>query len=343
MVETTGAELTAPYTVRLRSWRESALRAHEVLVEVRAAGVCGTDIAIYTGTYVVPLPLVLGHEFCGVVREVGESAGRALVGKRVVGEINNTCLAWRRPDPCPACKDGRPSHCTQRTVLGITGAHGAFATHVRVPERSLHVVPDDVSDETAVFIEPLAAAIRTFELSPFAEGSCIVVLGAGRLGTLVVWVARQLGGQVIAVAQSERSRRRALAFGAELAFAPDDDKLAKAVAAATDGLGADLVVEATGVPEGFAHAVKLVSPRGTIALKTTCGVPSSGVDTTKLVVDEITVQGSRCGPFDKAILFLTKYKPDLASLVERVFPLEETAAAIEAARAAAKVLIKPGH
>ena len=342
MVDTIGAELTAPRTVRMRTWPEDTLRPHEVLVEARAAGVCGTDVAIYTGAYKVPLPIVLGHEFCGIVRGVGEGADRALVGKRVVGEINNTCLAWRRADPCAACTDGRPNHCTQRTVLGIVGAKGAFATHVRVPEGSLHMLPDEVSDETAVFIEPLAAAVRTFELSPFVEGSCIVVLGAGRLGTLVVWVARRLGAQVIAVAQSDKSRRRALQFGAELAFAPADDKLTKAVAAATGGLGADIVVEATGIPEGFAHALGLVRPRGTIALKTTCGIPSGGVDTTKLVVDEITVQGSRCGPFDKAILFLTKYKPDLASLVERVFPLEETAAAIEAARTATKVLITPG-
>ncbi|MBN1916721.1 MAG: alcohol dehydrogenase catalytic domain-containing protein [Verrucomicrobia bacterium] len=343
MVEITGAELTAPYTVRMRTWPADALRRHETLVEVRAAGVCGTDIAIYTGSYAVPLPLVLGHEFCGVVREVGEGADRSLAGKRVVGEINTTCLAWRRDDPCPACRDGRPNHCTQRDVLGIVGASGAFATHVCVPEGSLHVLPDEVSDETAVFIEPLAAAIRTFELSPFAEGSCVVVLGAGRLGTLVVWVARQLGGQVIAVAPSEKSRTRALEFGAELAFSPHDDKLAKAVAAATGGLGADLVVEATGLPEGFGRALELVRPRGTIALKTTCGLPSGGVDATKLVVDEITVQGSRCGPFDKAILFLTRHKPDIESLVERVFPLHETAAAIEAARTATKVLIKQGN
>jgi len=306
------------------------------------AGVCGTDVAIYTGDYEVPLPLVLGHEFCGVVAEVGEGAPHDLVGRRVVCEINNTCIAWRRSDPCPACRAGRPNHCTERTVLGITGANGAFATHVRVPEGSVHPLPDGIPDEEAVFIEPLAAAVRTFELSPFVEGSCVVVLGVGRLGALVVWVANQLGACVIAVARTEASRKRALAFGAASAYAPDDGALGDAIAAATGGLGADLVVEATGSPEGWQRATALVRPRGTIALKTTCGVPSHGVDTTKLVVDEITVQGSRCGPFDKAILFLAGNKPPLASLIERVVPLGETAAAIEAAVSAPKVLIKPG-
>jgi threonine dehydrogenase-like Zn-dependent dehydrogenase len=339
--ETRAAELVAPRTIRLRSLPQPPLRPHEVRVQVRAAGVCGTDVAIYTGGYQVPLPLVLGHEFCGVVTEAGEGAPTDLVGKRVVCEINNTCLAWRSADPCASCRAGRPNHCTRRTVLGIDRAQGAFATHVGVPEGSVHPLPDEVSDETAIFIEPLAAAVRTFELSPFVEGSFIVVLGVGRLGTLVTWVAKQLGAHVIAVARSEKSRKRALRFGAEAVYAPDDAGLDAAVAGATAGLGADLVVEATGVFEGFREAMRLVRPRGTIALKTTCGIPSSGVDSTKLVVDEITVQGSRCGPFDKAILFLTQYKPDLASLIEHTFPLDETAAAIEAAQTAAKALIRP--
>lgn len=342
MIELTGAELVAPRTIRTKTWSEQPLRPHEVLVEVRAAGVCGTDVAIYTGAYQVPLPLVLGHEFCGVVAGVGEAVNADLVGRRVVCEINNTCTAWRNKDACPACRAGRPNHCTRRTVLGISGANGAFADRVRVPEGSVHCLPDAVSDEEAVFVEALAAAVRTFELSPFVEGSCIVVLGAGRLGTLVTWVAKQLGGRVIAVARSERSRERALRFGAECAFAPNDTALDDAIADATGGLGADLVVEATGTPEGWQRAMLLVRPMGTVALKTTCGVPSAGVDATKLVVDEITVQGSRCGPFDKAVRFLVEYKPDFASLIERVYPLEGAAAAIEAAETATKILIKPG-
>ena len=342
MIELKGAELIAPRTIRMKTWSEGSLRCHEVLVEVRAAGVCGTDLAIYTGAYQVPLPLVLGHEFCGVVTGVGEGVNADLVGRRVVCEINNTCIAWRSDDACPACSAGRPNHCTKRTVLGINGANGAFADRVRVPEGSVHCLPDEVSDEEAVFVEPLAAAVRTFELSPFVdEASCIVVLGVGRLGTLVTWVAKQLGGRVIAVARSERSRERALRFGAESAFAPDDDALGNAIADAGGRLGADLIVEATGTPEGWQQAMALVRPMGTIALKTTCGIPSGGVDATKLVVDEITVQGSRCGPFDKAIRSLVEYKPDLASLVERVYPLEEAAAAIEAVETATKILIKP--
>ncbi len=342
MIEITGAELVAPRTIRRKTWSEEPLRPHEVLLQVRAAGVCGTDIAIYTGAYEVPLPLVLGHEFCGVVAGVGEGVRAEHVGRRVVCEINNTCLAWRRDDPCPACKAGRPNHCTRRTVLGIIGANGAFANRVRVPEGSLHLLPDEISDEEAIFIEPLAAAIRTFELSPFVEESCVVVLGAGRLGTLAVWVAKRLGGRVIAVARSEPSRRRALTFGAALAFAPDDKALDAAISDATDGLGADLVIEATGMPDGFERAMQLVRPMGTIALKTTCGISSGGVDTTKLVVDEVTVQGSRCGPFDKAIRFLAKDKANFASLIERVFPLEKVSDAIEAAVTAPKILIRPG-
>jgi threonine dehydrogenase-like Zn-dependent dehydrogenase len=342
MVETTGAQLVAPRTIRTAKWSQAPLRPHEVLVEVRVAGVCGTDLAIYSGDYRVPLPLVLGHEFCGVVVEVGEGAPTALLGRRVVAEINNTCVAWRRADLCPACRAGFSGHCTKRTVVGITGADGAFATHVRVPEGSVHRLPDDISDEEAVFVEPLAAAVRTFELSPFFEGDSVVVLGVGRLGTLVVWVASRLGGRVIAVTRSEAGRQRALAFGAASAFSSEDEALEEEIARVSGGLGADVVVEATGAPEGFEKAMALVRPRGTIALKTTCGVPSGGVDVTKLVVDEISVQGSRCGPFDKAIRFLAEGRPPVASLIARVFPLDEAAAAIEAASAAPKILIKPG-
>jgi len=314
----------------------------EARVRIRGAGVCGTDLAIFFGDYPVPLPLVLGHELVGDVVAVGPNTPDDLVGQRVTAEINNTCLARGKGSPCAACRRGLPSHCRTRTVLGIIHCDGAFAETVEVPVRNLHRLPEAVPDDVGVFVEPLAAAIQTFERSPLQGGELVVVLGVGRLGVLVTAVARTLGAEIIAVDGSEAHRSRALDFGAEAALAPDDLKLIEAFHSRTEGLGADVVVEATGSPEGLTEALRLVRPRGVIAVKSTSGLPAVDFDTTRLVVDEVQIHGSRCGPFLKAIKMLAAKQVEPEPLISAVFPLGETAAALHAAQTESKVLIRVG-
>lgn len=336
------AILSAPGEVSLRSRAASEPTENEVVVEVAYAGVCGTDLAIYSGEYDVPLPLVPGHEFTGRVARVGSEVPSDLAGKLVTSEINNTCLSYGRREKCPACRRGFPNHCTQRTVLGIVGCDGAFAEMVRVPFRNVHVLPDGMSAREGVFVEPLAAAIQTFELSPVEEGAVVVVLGVGRLGTLLCAVAKDRGATVIAVDVKENALERAASFGADHILLGTAEKAVAEVRKLTEGLGADIVIDATGRATGLNEALSLVSPRGTVALKTTCGVPSPPVDATQIAVDEIRIQGSRCGPFDKAIEMIASRRINVASLISSVFPLHEIKQAMECAKSETKVLIEVG-
>jgi len=334
------------------------LAAHEVLIEVAYAGVCGTDVAIFRGDYRVPLPLVLGHEFSGRVVATGASPeARRLRGQRVVAEINATCLAWRRRTLCPACKRGLPNHCQKRTVVGIIQHDGAFAQYVRVPVGCVHPVPDSVSLDSAIFVEPLAAAIRTFELSPLAEGSTVVVLGCGRLGKLISLVAAKMGLRVIAVARRQSSLEPVKEFAwRRVCVSPEipsgrarhsnivgvrsPEELAMFIYEATGGLGADMVVEATGDAQQLSLATKLVRPQGVIALKSTPGVAARNLDTTLLAVDEIRLQGSRCGPFDKALRFMGTHGCPHSNWITARYPLARAAEAIEAATREAKVVLE---
>jgi len=334
------AVLTAPRQISLESRPVPDLGDNEVAIRVAYAGVCGTDIAIYSGQYSVALPLVPGHEFTGYVAAVGSNAPSEIVGKLVTAEINNTCLSYDRPEKCPACQRGFPTHCTQRTTLGIVNCDGAFAEMVQVPFCNVHPLPDTISPREGVFVEPLAAAIQTFELSPIRGADVVVVLGAGRLGTLLCSVAKEKGAELVAVDPSEDALRRAASFGADQVFSGTADEAVAEVKHLTEGLGADMVIDATGRQTGLNDALRLVRPRGTVALKTTCGVPSPSVDATRIAVDEITIQGSRCGPFPKAIEMIANRRINVAPLISRVFPLGNVKNAIEAAKTESKVLIE---
>lgn len=336
------AVLTAPGEISVQQRPMPEPADDEVAIEVAYAGVCGTDLAIYAGEYAVPLPVVLGHEFTGYVRRVGSESPPDLLGRLVTAEINNTCLSYGRREPCPACRRGLPSHCTQRTVLGISGEEGAFGEFLRVPFRNVHVLPDEIPADEGVFVEPLAAAIQTFELSPAEEGEVVVVLGAGRLGTLLCAVAKQRGAKVMAVDLKQSAIERAASFGADHVFSGTAEKAVAEVKALTEGLGADMVIDATGRATGLNDALKLVRPRGIVALKTTCGIPSPPVDATRIAVDEISIQGSRCGPFAKAIEMIAKEGINVGSLISSVFPLKDVKRGLEAARSETKVLIQLG-
>ena len=334
------AVLTGQKTIELQSRNDLIPQENEVLIRMAYAGVCGTDIALYTGDYQVPLPLVIGHEFSGYVEKIGAGVEATLLGKAVVAEINNTCITYRKKDVCPACQKMLYNHCMKKTTVGIYRHDGAFADYVIVPIGSVHMLPDSISLKEAVFVEPIAAAFRTFEMTPVREAEIIVVLGTGRLGRFVCAVAKEFNTQVIAVVRHEKHIQPALDYGAQQVICTIQQDPVKEIMRLTDGLGADLVVETTGNPEGFALAQNLVRPQGTISLKTTCGLLSTGFDETKLVVNEVRIQGSRCGPFKKAIKYMSQKKIDLNALIGDILPLEQTADAIELASSKPKVLIQ---
>jgi threonine dehydrogenase-like Zn-dependent dehydrogenase len=247
---------------------------------------------------------VPGHEFVGVVEG---PAGSALLGLRVVGEINLAC------GKCSWCAQGLGRHCPKRTVLGILRHPGAHAEWLTLPEENLHAVPDSIPDEAAVFTEPLAAACEVLEQVDVSSGSRACVLGPGKLGTLVAQVLRNAGADVALVGREANPRG-----------------------------GFDLVVEATGSPDGMRRAIGLVRPRGTIVWKSTHHAPAR-FDAAPLVVNEITVVGSRCGPFAPALALLREKRVDVAPLLSAVLPLSESARALKLAarRGVRKVLLRP--
>ena len=333
------AALVSPQRISIEKREEPRVGKSEVLIRVKFAGVCGTDVSLFSGEYKVPLPIVIGHEFSGEVIEVGTEVEEELVGKRVVGEINNTCLAYRKEELCEFCKRGLSNHCSKRTVLGIISYDGAFSELIRIPAGSVHILPPEISMEEAVFIEPLAAAIQAFELAPVNKGDTVAVVGAGRLGTLVCAVAKTLGARVIAVSRSNWKLERAEKFGASGVINSSVEDPVKRIRDMTDGMGADVIVESSGTPQGLNVALELVRPRGTVTLKTTCGLANEGINYTRAVVDEIRIQGSRCGPFDKAIEMLSAWEIPVRSLISHIYHLEQVEEAIITANTVSKVII----
>lgn len=333
------AVLTAPGTIEIQERPTPTLSAGEALVRVRYAGICGTDLALFSGDYPTPLPLVPGHEFSGEVAAVGEGADPELVGRPVTGEINITCRSRGAGHLCPACSRGIPSHCRTRSVLGIVGRDGAFAEYLVLPACNLHMLPATLPLRHGAFVEPLAAVIQTFELTDLAPGDTVVVMGAGRLGVLICKVAALKGAQVAAVSRSPYKLQLARKFGARVILEPDGG-LRERVLAMTDGLGADVVVECTGDPKGIESAMGLVRPRGTVCLKSTPGDQTPPFPLTSAVVDEIRVQGSRCGPFGKAIRLMLRHGLPMEELISAEYELEEIQAAIEAACTKFRVLVR---
>ena len=281
---------------------------NEVLIEVRKAGICATDLEVTKGY--MGFRGVMGHEFVGTA--VGGS--RKWKGRRVVGEIN--CVCGR----CDMCRSGLAGHCRHRTVLGIDGRDGCFAEYVVLPAGNLHEVPGALSDTEAVFVEPLAAAFQIVRQIKLTPRDRVLVLGDGRLGQLV---ARVLTGRLKHTTMVGRHRGKLDAadkHGVQTVLA--DEFVPSA--------DADVVIDATGSAEGFGLAMRAVRPRGTIVLKSTFAV-DGGLNLAPLVINEITVIGSRCGPFPVAIRALAGGEVDVAPLVSGEFPLAEGPAALKAA------------
>jgi len=291
----------------------------ECLVRVQLAGICATDLHITTGY--MGYCGVLGHEMVGVVEE----GPAAWVGKRVVSEIN--CVCGR----CDMCQRGLSNHCRHRTVLGIAGRDGCFADHTCVPVRNLHAVPASVSDEEAVFVEPLAAAYQVLAQCPIDRRQTVSVVGTGRLGLLVVQVLATTGCRLTAVGRNQEKLERCEKKGVQGIHIDD-------VGRPRDR---DVVVECTGSPGGLELAMSLVRPRGTIILKSTYA-GSTTPNLAPLVVDEVTLLGSRCGPFPEAINALARQGVEVRSMISRTFPIEQVPDAFAAARDSRnlKILLK---
>lgn len=297
-----------------------ALRPGEALVGLRLAGVCSTDLEIVRGY--MGFRGVLGHEFVGVVQAC---SAEEWIGQRVVGEINAAC------GHCQDCLAGRSRHCARRTVLGIQGRDGCLSERFSVPVANLHRVPDSVADEAAVFVEPLAAALEIAEQVHLVPGTHVLVLGDGKLGLLCVQVLMLQGCNVTLL--GHHGSHLALARGWGARGSQDERDLSPHY---------DVVVEATGSPQGLRLALQRTRPRGTLVLKSTY---AGGVEVNlaPLVVDELRLVGSRCGPFAPALALLEHGRVEVASLVSARFKLQEAVHAFARARepGVLKVLLEP--
>ena len=284
-------------------------KSFEALIRVMKAGICKTDLEIIKGY--LDFKGILGHEFVG---RVEESPDQNLVGKRVVGEINISC------GTCIYCLKGLPSHCENRLILGIQSKNGVFAEYVSLSIENIHIIPDSITDEQAVFVEPLAAALQILEQVHIQPQENIIVLGDGNLGLLCAQVVTMTGAEVLMVGKHPKKLEILREKGIRTCLI---DEISRE--------RADVVIECTGSPAGLREAVKIVHPRGTIVLKSTYA-DQPKMNLVPIVINEITIVGSRCGPFQPAIRLLEKNSIDVLSLVSERFPLEEGARAIQAAK-----------
>uniref|UniRef100_UPI003D81A914 MDR/zinc-dependent alcohol dehydrogenase-like family protein n=1 Tax=Poriferisphaera sp. WC338 TaxID=3425129 RepID=UPI003D81A914 len=298
----------------------------EAVIRPTRMGVCSTDIELckgymdYTG--------VLGHEFVGIVESVGDKKDQKWVGKRVVGSINCVC------GKCDMCKAGLKEHCRDRTVLGILNRDGCFADKFCLPVINLFEVPDNVDDDHAVFTEPLAAAYQILRQLTIEGRPFITVLGDGRLGLLCAQVLSGLNATVRCIGKHSEKLALCEKWGVK-------HRLLDEVGLRQDQ---DIVVDCTGSKRGLEVAMGMVRPRGTIVMKTTVSVQGDRepIDLSPLVINEINLIGSRCGPFGEALEALSSEKVDVLSLISRRMKLSDGEAAIAAAKTGAiKVLLEP--
>jgi len=295
-------------------------KQNEALIKIRKAGICSTDLELVKGYY--PYTGVLGHEFVGEVVEANEPSW---IGQRVVGEINAVC------NQCEQCLNGRPTHCENRTVLGIVNRDGVFAEYTSLPIANLHKVPALIPDEIAVFTEPLAAALEIQDQIQIKPTDRVLLIGAGRLGQLIAQTLALTGCDLRVVARHQHQKDLLKARGIQIT---SEDEI--------QSWRWDIVVEATGSPGGFSLARQAIRPRGTLVMKSTYKGELS-VNFSSIVVDEINIVGSRCGPFEPALRLMESKQVDPTVLIDSGYTLGEALKAFEhaAKTGVLKVLIKP--
>ena len=280
----------------------------EALVRVLRAGICNTDLELIKGYY--PYTGIIGHEFVGIV----EQGPKQLINQRVVGEINAAC------GNCRFCRRGQPTHCENRTVLGIVNRNGAFAEYLSLPIENLHLVPENVSTAAATFTEPIAAALEIQQQIQISKDDRVLVVGDGKLGQLIAQTLALTGCELLVVGRHEDKLINLAGKGIKTGLADS----------VTDRYF-DISVDCTGNPEGFNIARRALRPRGTLILKSTYAGNLS-LDASSLVVDEITLIGSRCGPFVPALELLATGKVDVQYLIDSSYPLSQGLEAFEKAK-----------
>lgn len=292
---------------------------NETLIKITMAGICNTDLEIIKGY--MGFKGILGHEFVGIVEE---SNNKNLIGKRVCGEINCPC------GNCYYCRNNMPTHCPNRTVLGILNRDGVFSEYTSLPEKNLHIIPDNIEDQEAVFIEPIAAAYEILEQIQIKTTDRVVILGDGKLGLLI--------GQVIALYTKDllvigKNKNKLMLL--------ENTGIPTKLVNEIDNLTANIVIEATGTSEGMNLALDIVQPRGTIIVKTTIA-DNFKINLTRAVINEIKIIGSRCGPFKPAIQALSDKLITVKPLISAIYNLDEALTAISKAQEQEilKVLIK---
>lgn len=304
--------------INLASMPQPRPKDSQALIRVKAAGICGTDLAILKGHLSTPTPLILGHEFAGEVIEVGKSVDKSWVGKRVTSEINSNI-----DNNCFYCKRKIFTQCVSRKALGID-INGGFAEYIAVESYLLHEFPASISFEEATFIEPLAAAYQTFETMPLGSDDKLVgIFGLGKLGLLILQIAKLKGLDLIVIDGSEKKLSLAKKFGAKyLINRLKTDNIPKKIRDFTNGLGADIVIDATGNPDAIKDVISSCRTRGKLHVKSTHGLETS-INLTDIVLREITLYSSRCGPFVKAIEGLKSGNISVKELISKKFKLEE--------------------
>lgn len=295
---------------------------NEALVRVLLSGICNTDLEIARGY--AGFNGTIGHEFVGVV---AESANRDLVGRRVVGEINAGC------GQCALCRAGDSRHCPARTVLGIVGRDGAHAEFLQLPEVNLIPVPENIPDQQAVFTEPLSAACGILERASIAKTDRVAVIGDGKLGLLCAQVVALTGAGVVLVGKHPEKLQIVARRGMETSTPNEAEKRKREF---------DVVVEASGAAPGFQLALELLRPKGRLVLKSTFQ-GSTEIAAARIVVDEISIIGSRCGRFQPALELLERQAVEVASLISEEYPLPDALNAMRqaAAQGILKVLLRP--
>jgi threonine dehydrogenase-like Zn-dependent dehydrogenase len=290
----------------------------EALVKVLRAGVCNTDLELTRGYY--PYSGILGHEFVGVVTE----GPAEWLNQRVVGEINASC------GQCEFCQRGVKTHCLDRTVLGIVNRNGAFAEYLSLPIENLYVVPDVVSTDAATFTEPLAAALEILEQVRITPNHRVMVIGDGKLGQLVAQAIATTGCELLAVGRHREKLQLLENCGIRVGFAD-----------VIQPRSFDISIECTGNPEGFAIALDALQPRGTLVMKSTYA-GNLTIDASRIVVDELQVIGSRCGPFAPALALLAQQTVNVLPMIQARFPLCDGLAAFDRAtvKGTLKVLLE---
>jgi threonine dehydrogenase-like Zn-dependent dehydrogenase len=293
--------------------------AGEALVKVLRAGICNTDLELMRGYY--PYSGILGHEFVGIV----EQGPADLLGKRVVGEINAAC------GTCQYCQKGIPTHCENRTVLGIVNRNGAFANYLTLPIANLLPIPDNIPTDAATFVEPLAAALEIQTQVTIQPSDRVLVVGDGKLGQLVAQTLALTGCNLRAIGRHASKLANLEARGIKVGYSDD-----------IQPRSFDLAVDCTGNPAGFATALASLKPRGSLVMKSTYASKLE-IDASAIVVDEITIVGSRCGRFQPAIDLLAAEKVDVMPLIQSRYPLQDGLAAFQEAqtKGSMKVLLEP--